>query len=51
MGGVGGCVAFEEGAIGADQGVVGVVGEDVDVGGACFDTSLVSGGPMERRWE
>ena len=33
--GVRGRVATEEGAVGADGGVVGVVGEDVDVGGAC----------------
>lgn len=31
VGGVGGCVAFEEGAVGADDGFVGVVGQDVDV--------------------
>lgn len=35
VGGVGGCVAFEEGAVGADEGLVGVVCEDVDVCGAC----------------
>jgi hypothetical protein len=33
--GVGGGVAAEEGAVGADGGGVGRVGEDVDVGGAC----------------
>lgn len=33
--GVGCCVAAEEGAVGADGGFVGGVGEDVDVGGAC----------------
>jgi hypothetical protein len=37
VGGVRGGVAFEEGAVGADEGGVGVVGEDVDVGGACWD--------------
>jgi hypothetical protein len=35
VGGVRGGVAFEEGAVGADEGGVGVVGEDVDVGSAC----------------
>jgi hypothetical protein len=35
VGGVRGCVALEQSAVGADQGGVGVVGEDVDVGGAC----------------
>jgi hypothetical protein len=33
--GGGGAVAAEEGAVGADGGFVDVVGQDVDVGGAC----------------
>jgi len=37
VGGVGGGVVFEESAVGADEGGGGVVGEDVDVGGACFE--------------
>jgi hypothetical protein len=36
VGGVRGGVAFEQGVVRADQGGVGVVGEDVDVGGACW---------------
>ena len=51
VGGVGGRVALEEGAVGADERFVGVVCEDVDVRGACWDTVLLAGELMRRAWE
>ena len=36
VGGVGGGIAVEESTVGADDGVVDIVGEDVDVGCACW---------------